>query len=370
MYRTILSWCWVGVLLVWIIGCTTVTENQFAEEYYNIANTYYEQGEFERATEFYAKSLAINPELYSAEYNLAFAYMRLERYDEAEEYLQQLAAADPENLLIQESIGYLAFLRGNANRALELYSSILEQDPARLRVLNNLALIKRVQGNNSEALALFKQAYEINPEDQELLFGYMQTLRSYNLEEIDASKDSVGDSSGDSIIYLAKDGSADGALPTNENTAELVVQLARSLTEGESVNPEWHIEAASVLEEAQYYNDALTLYAEIQEESDYYSRARFRQAYILLTAAGEPQDGLSRLNEALEADFQDQSQLLMLYNHEFLLQKKEVEELYNTFNITIAQLEETVSPPTDDAENTEEDPNEEEIEREEKEEEG
>ena len=337
-------------------GCISVTEVEFANEYYNLANTYYDQGEFERATQLYAKALAINPEFYSAEYNLAFAYMRLAQYENAHQHLQRLATADPDNLLVQESIGYLAFLRGNEEEALEIYSDILERDAARIRVLNNLALIREARGEAQEALALFQRAYEIDPNDTQLLYSYLQSLRVVN-ENLDSTSDASGDVSVSRVTSLERDTTNDSQLTLSVPTTaddltsdaratyltptvidNRIIELARALSAAESISAAWQMEVALIFEEAEYFNDALTLYERIKEESDFYNQALFRQSVILLTAAGEPQLGLNLLRNALDRGFKESQSLLELYDHELLLQKEEVEALYAVFQISIAQL--------------------------------
>ncbi len=112
--------------VVLFVGCATASR-EVSYEYYNIGNTYFEVGDFNKAVEYYEKALE-DKELNDNQilYNLGVAYSRSGRFDKGVAHLQLLLDKDPENLRLLQSIAFSYFLAGEKDGSEENYLGAVE----------------------------------------------------------------------------------------------------------------------------------------------------------------------------------------------------------------------------------------------------
>lgn len=294
-------------------GCQTVTNQHFAEEYYNLGNAFFELEQYDRAIEQYNRALTIDRNFSRAEYNLAFSYLELGRYDDARNLIDQLLLSDPDSLLLLESYAYSEYVSGETERAKEKYKAVLAADPQRTNALYNLALIHYTDEEYEEAEALLETAYRINNEDRLVIYYYILTKHAL------------------------------------EQPAEEVRELAQDILVQEWDDSDKLLRLGILLEELRYFSDANSAYGDIAESAPQYNEALFRIGRIFLIAISEPREGFKNIEQALENEFRNEELFLALYRDERLLQKRQIEELFRKYEIDIKQLDAQASEVEEDA---------------------
>ena len=113
-----------------------------------------------------------------------------------------------------------------------------------------------------------------------------------------------------------------------EVRSERIIELARELQESTTLGSTEIISIGRIFEDAAFYQEALMQFQRVGEEDPQLPWSQFRQAYIYLTAIGEPAEGLEILTMAIEAGYNDPRDLIQLYDNEQLLQQEQVEGIY------------------------------------------
>ncbi len=113
-----------------------------------------------------------------------------------------------------------------------------------------------------------------------------------------------------------------------EVRSERIIELARELQESTTLGSTEIISIGRIFEDAAFYQEALVQFQRVGEEDPQLPWSQFRQAYIYLTAIGEPAEGLEILTMAIEAGYNDPRDLIQLYDNEQLLQQEQVEGIY------------------------------------------
>ena len=150
--------------------------------YNNIGNIYSSQGNYEKALEYYSKSLAIKKEIGDKRgmalcyNNIGVIYMNQGNYEKALEYYSKSLAINKElsdkrgMALCYNNIGIVYEEQGNYEIELEYYSKSLainkELSDKRgiRRSYNNIGLVYRDQGNYEKALDFLLKSKEISQE--------------------------------------------------------------------------------------------------------------------------------------------------------------------------------------------------------------
>ncbi len=188
------------VLILFIISCSTspkqkeeiIEKKNKAAEYAEFGNSYYYQGLFGKAIEFFNLSLAYNgsvdnqPGIVSSYNSLGKVYLArgfLENAEGCFTKAYELAEALEDDILIAQSLshrGELAIRRENYNEALTLLQKALERtergtfEGVKPMIYSNLGTVYRKLGKMDEALTYFDQARNLNAKEKN--FGELATV--------------------------------------------------------------------------------------------------------------------------------------------------------------------------------------------------
>jgi len=150
--------------LTLLSACTSVSNREAAEAYYNLGRAYFDLGRLDDSQRAYKRAVELDPELSVANYNLARLYIEEGRYDEAEAILKELVTDDSDNTILHETLGWLAYSRGDPEAALASYRTSIDLGAGNAAVWYNIGLIERDRNNNTEALKAFDQAVYYSPD--------------------------------------------------------------------------------------------------------------------------------------------------------------------------------------------------------------
>lgn len=275
-----------------LLSCQSyVPRDELAQEYYNLGNAYFGLERYDQATDYYRRALELSPELDRANYNLARALVATERYADAIALLQELRRADRDNVRLTETLAYAELQAGNRERAVSLYETVLELSPYRVTALYNLGVMARRSGDLERAAELLGRAQEAAPDDLDVLFHL-----------------------GLSLLVLGEEDRGVAALERfTEESAEPAIDRLSAIAEA--------------YEEARFYSRALMLYETILERDESRPSALFGLARIRLTAAEQPEEGLTALEEAISAGFSDRDAAAALLQREDLRERDAVRTL-------------------------------------------
>lgn len=274
--------------LVLLSSCATGISNmKTAQLYYDLGNAYSQLGESEKATAAYLNALRFERSFKEATYNLARVYIEAGKYRNAIALLDRMLAKDPSNLIALDTLGYAYYKSGDNAKALSMYEKVLTLSPLDSNALYNSGIILASQKHYKEALTALQKLYRINSEASVLLpLGRIE-------------------------LALGDDEAA-----------------VRYLVSYRAAKPD-DFEAAVVLAEAysrqQLYDKTIQAYdaaLKIKPESP---SVLFDKAEVLLTAIQDAQGGMSALQAAVRAGFNDRVRAAKLVANPELIDRQEVE---------------------------------------------
>lgn len=123
-------------------GCSTVTTQQLAEEYFNLGNAYFELGRYEQSFDYYSRALELSDSIPAAGFNLARLHEQRQEWDAALSVIEDLRQADPSNGLYLETEAFLRYRNGEVASARDLYADLIREYPERRRLRYNLGLLE------------------------------------------------------------------------------------------------------------------------------------------------------------------------------------------------------------------------------------
>lgn len=307
------------VAIVSVSGCTTtLSREELATEYYNIGSAYFELNELDKSATYLARAIELSPELARASYNLARVYVLQRRHDEALELLDILLSEDPDNVLVMETIAYVYFETGDLAAAAEWYDRALEGSPSDVDLIENRAVVALEQSNHERAAELFRRAIDIDPTRPGVYRALAESERE--LGDIDAA-------------FRAYESYLDAA-----STPDPAVLL----------------DYGRLLEDAEFYADAIGVLEQVSDISDasreIRARAQFARGRLLITKAEEVQPGIDAIRAAVSLGFDDSDAVRRLLDDPGLLDsgeatpRTELEDLFREAGL----LEEKEVGPEDE----------------------
>jgi tetratricopeptide (TPR) repeat protein len=282
-------------------GCVTgVSRKDLAQEYYNLANAYFELEEFDKASEYYRRALQYDPSLVQGSYNLARLYIQDGRYDDAVGLLESLLERDTENLMVRETLGYALYRAGRTEAAVAVFEDLAERSPLNVRVLYNLGLVRYEAEDYSGAAGPLEEATRIAPDDLDVvrLLGFVK------LE--------IGDPENGTMLLERYNTSKPG------DTAVLAA-LARAYRDLE------------------LYGEAVEAYTAYLAKNSQDGAMWFEQAVVLLTAIEDAAAGLEALGKAEQAGFDDRERVAGLLDDPELMAGEEIRAYLSDFLTRLAE---------------------------------
>ena len=155
-----------------LISCqSSPVREELARDYYNIGNAYFDLGEYEKAVEYYDRSLELDPGINQAVFNLARTNIETRRYKKSLKLLSQLELKDPENIMVLEMKAFTYYKMEEIDLAFEYYRKILDINLYSKRALYNLSLIEKGEGNLASSRSYLERLLELDdkPEYRVLL---------------------------------------------------------------------------------------------------------------------------------------------------------------------------------------------------------
>jgi tetratricopeptide (TPR) repeat protein len=287
--------------MILLLGaCTSVSNEEAAEAYYNLGNAYFDLGRLNDSKRAYQRALELDPSLAAATYNLARLYIEDRRFDEAETILHALLEADPENILLYETLGWLQFRRGNNQAAVQRYRQTLDLAEGNAAVWYNLGRIHEVEGELREAIESYKKAVYYEPESIVYRTGLGEAY--YLLEEYIEAVD---------LLYPV--------FTSGERDLRLMVLLLKSLTAAE--------EYPAALEVANAGMETWEASSPEERQNQIKAEILFYKSFILLVGFENTTQGLSALRESIDTGYDEVDKLALLYRYPDIPGFEEIREL-------------------------------------------
>ncbi len=156
-------------------GCASIVpgekkavERNIDEEYFSIAETYFDLENYSKAIEFYEKVLW-DKKLYDyAFYKIALCNAYLKNWDEARISFRKLLKKDKDNMSLKLSLSYIEAMNGNLSKAEKMYRLISEENPDDVEPIKNLVsvLVSRKKYNEAkETLSFIEEKF---PDDEDI----------------------------------------------------------------------------------------------------------------------------------------------------------------------------------------------------------
>ncbi len=165
------------LFLLLATSCVTgVSQQELAQEYFNLGNAYFELGDFDRSYRYYRNALELTDQFPAAGYNLVRLLIERGDMDRAREYLLQLRRDDPENLLLIETEAFMYASEGKTSEAVALYRRVLDQSPGRVRAGYNLGLLKAREESWELARSVLEQHRMFADDDLDYRWLYAEAL--------------------------------------------------------------------------------------------------------------------------------------------------------------------------------------------------
>ncbi len=128
---------------------------------FNLANYYYNQGNYGEAEQFYLRALKQDSELHFVKLNLAYLYNKIQQNDKAEKLFREYFKHEPEDAIAMYSFGLLLSEMKKYDESLSVLVKSYNMQPDRPRVAHNIAMMYDFMGNKSEAEKYLKKEIEL-----------------------------------------------------------------------------------------------------------------------------------------------------------------------------------------------------------------
>ncbi|MCT4589013.1 MAG: tetratricopeptide repeat protein [Carboxylicivirga sp.] len=143
---------------------------------FNLANFYYNRGDYGPAEQFYLKALKQDKELHFVKLNLAYLYNKIEKNDKAELLFRDYLKNEPEDAVAMYSFGLLLSEMKNYDESLKFLVKSYNLQSERPRVAHNIAMMFDFKGDKQEAERYLKKEislFESYGSNAELLRFYI-----------------------------------------------------------------------------------------------------------------------------------------------------------------------------------------------------
>lgn len=149
-----------------------------AQYFYNLGNTFTEQGEFVRAIESYKLAIVLNQEFAAAYNNMGICMQFSNRLDEAIDTFNQALLIDPKYASALTNLGNALHSKGKGSDAVTAYRKAISLNSNNSEAYQNLGTILQEQGSHEEALSAYAQAIFVNPENAQARNNFGNLLKA------------------------------------------------------------------------------------------------------------------------------------------------------------------------------------------------
>jgi tetratricopeptide (TPR) repeat protein len=136
-----------------------------AHKYFSVGLLHHASGNLDEAEEYYLKSLEEQQDFFMSQYNLAETYVEKEEFEKAKEILEEIQKTQPGFIKATIYYGDVLMSLDEYDEAIDVYKSLLESnkitDHSRIAyVYHNLGLTVYKKGEHDESLTYFLKALE------------------------------------------------------------------------------------------------------------------------------------------------------------------------------------------------------------------
>lgn len=142
-------------------GLVVRKDNHLAHQM--LGNFYFNQGDMQRAEEFYRSYFELNPNDANVQLRLASVLQEQRKYDEAEEMLRTCIEFFPENAAAHFNMGLVFAARNNVDEAMNWYAKAIGFDDPEPRFHINFANLLAQSGDLDLALQHYDSALQLDP---------------------------------------------------------------------------------------------------------------------------------------------------------------------------------------------------------------
>ncbi|MBI5724012.1 MAG: tetratricopeptide repeat protein [Planctomycetes bacterium] len=123
-------------------------------------------GNFERAAQFYERSLSLYPNQPQTIFNLGTDLIKMGRFDGAEEQFVRLAAMEPDNARVRMNLGIVLMQRGRVDDGIANLRKAAELQPQSAVIRINLGRALVEAGRYEQAIEQIEQAVKVQPHSE------------------------------------------------------------------------------------------------------------------------------------------------------------------------------------------------------------
>jgi tetratricopeptide (TPR) repeat protein len=260
------------VLLCAQLFSTCASSATTAEEYFSIGMAYFELGKYDEAEKWLLRAMAADRTMVASQYNLGRLAYEQKRYEESASHFENILKLDPNNTLALQAAAYTRIRTGDIDIADRHYAKLMELVPESADNGYNHALVLYAMGRYEESEKILEKYSIALQENKDMRLLYARCQAAQNKPEAINSFSAWLESNNDPKIRY-----------------EYALLLERS---------ELYARAMEELRKAQ---------TDIPESGDNKLRAdiRFALARILLVADSASNEGITELQAAVTAGFND-----------------------------------------------------------------
>ncbi|VVB73370.1 VCP-like ATPase [uncultured archaeon] len=159
-----------------------------ATAYYEKGNTYYEQGDYDRAIENYNMSVILNPNFLESYFNRALCYYNKKNYDKAIEDYTRASDIDPDNPLIYNNRGDAYYRKQDFEKSIADYNKAISLNKDYLKAFYNRGLAYACLQDYETAVENFTRVMEIDSN-----FSEAYNARGLAYEYLEKYEEAVAD---------------------------------------------------------------------------------------------------------------------------------------------------------------------------------
>lgn len=146
---------------------------------YNLANAFYDRGNYSQAIKYYTTTLQLDPNRADAHIGLAFVYLAQGKADQAITHCTEALQLNPREAKAYYNLGRAFYRQNKLDKAIEHYNHALRLNPRLFQIYNDLATAFYRQGKIDKAIAYWNKAMRLRPDWSEALNNLAWTLATH-----------------------------------------------------------------------------------------------------------------------------------------------------------------------------------------------
>jgi len=125
----------------------------------------------EQAAKYFQACIILNPNKPEAYSTISKLYLLNKDYDKAVEYLKKAIEHNPKDISSLINLGSIYFQKGELEKSQEMLQKALEVDPGNVNAIKQVAVIYDKMGKEEEAIAAYGDALKADPQNPDLHYN-------------------------------------------------------------------------------------------------------------------------------------------------------------------------------------------------------